>query len=261
MVIRRIRDHVATHDWFAVAVDVGIVVLGVFLGTQVNNWNQDRLDRQEGHDYRLRLIADLDDNAADMDDRRAYYSDVRDHARSALAAIAEPSASTDAKFLIDAYEASQIGPRKEKRFTYDEMLTRGALQWVGDAKLREQISNYYIGVETGGFTLNAIPPYREHIRAAMPTVAQDAIRRDCPEKIYFTSSGAGRAQLAQHCTTLRLAPELATAAAATLRAEPGLQKELTRLIADYEVKIGLVHAMIADRARLRALLAAADKGS
>ena len=32
MVIRRIREHVATQNWFAVAIDLVIVVLGVFLG-------------------------------------------------------------------------------------------------------------------------------------------------------------------------------------------------------------------------------------
>ena len=261
MVIRRIREHVADHNWFAVAVDVGIVVVGVFLGTQVSNWNQDRQDRQQGHDYRLRLIDDLDANAEDMRDRRAYYSDVRDHARSALAALTTPGKSTDARFLIDAYEASQITPRRTKRFTYDEMLARGALQWVGDAALREQISNYYIGVDTGGVTFNSIPPYREHIREIMRAAAQDAVRRDCPEDVYFTNSGAGQARLAKNCTTLRLDPAIAAAAAATLRAEPGLQKDLTRLIADHEVKIGLVDAMTGHRARVRALiLAAADKG-
>ena len=44
MVIRRIREHVAAHNWFAVTVDVLIVVLGVFIGTQVSNWNAERLE-------------------------------------------------------------------------------------------------------------------------------------------------------------------------------------------------------------------------
>jgi len=48
MVIRRIRDHVADQNWFAVAVDLGIVVAGVFLGTQVSNWNASRQDRDKG---------------------------------------------------------------------------------------------------------------------------------------------------------------------------------------------------------------------
>ena len=209
----------------------------------------------------MRLIDDLNANQADMLDRRNYYSSVRDHARRALAALTAPGTSTDARFLIDAYEASQITPRKTKRFTYDEMLARGALQWVGDARLREQISNYYIGIETGGVTFNSVPPYREHIREVMPAAAQDAVRRDCPERVYFTDQGAAWASLAQNCTSLRLDPAIAAAAAATVRAAPGLQKDLTRQIADLELKIALADAMTGHRAELRATIAAADKGA
>ena len=203
----------------------------------------------------------MTDNAADMGDRRTYYSAVRDHAKSALAALTAPATSTDAKFLIDAYEASQISPRKAKRFTYDEMLARGAMQWVGDAKLREQISNYYIGAETGSVTFDNITPYREHIREVMPAAAQEAVRRDCAEQMNFAPSGAVYGRLAQHCTTLRLDPAVAAAAAKAVRAVPGLPKDLIRLIADHEVKIGLVASMVEHRARVRALIAAADKAS
>ena len=44
MVIRRIRDSVAKHNWFAVGVDLLIVIVGVFLGLQADNWNEGRLD-------------------------------------------------------------------------------------------------------------------------------------------------------------------------------------------------------------------------
>ena len=62
MVIRRIREHVAELNWFAVAVDFLIVVAGIVIGTQVNNWNQARLERDKAQAYRARLIADLRDN-------------------------------------------------------------------------------------------------------------------------------------------------------------------------------------------------------
>ncbi|MEQ1811845.1 MAG: hypothetical protein ABL889_18095 [Terricaulis sp.] len=45
MIFRRMREHVTSHNWFAVLVDLLIVVLGVFLGTQVSNWNDARADR------------------------------------------------------------------------------------------------------------------------------------------------------------------------------------------------------------------------
>ena len=39
MAIRRFRQHISDHNWFAVAVDLAIVVVGVFLGIQASNWN------------------------------------------------------------------------------------------------------------------------------------------------------------------------------------------------------------------------------
>lgn len=35
MIPRRLYDHIRRHDWFAVAIDFLIVVIGVFVGVQV----------------------------------------------------------------------------------------------------------------------------------------------------------------------------------------------------------------------------------
>jgi len=39
MLPRRIAEHVRGHNWFVVAIDFVIVVVGVFVATQVGNWN------------------------------------------------------------------------------------------------------------------------------------------------------------------------------------------------------------------------------
>ena len=52
MILRRIREHVEHHNWFAVGIDLAIVIIGVFLGTQATNWNQARLDRERGRESR-----------------------------------------------------------------------------------------------------------------------------------------------------------------------------------------------------------------
>jgi hypothetical protein len=117
MVIRRIREHVTTHNWFAVGIDVVIVIVGVFLGTQANNWNEARSHREEGRSYRARLIDDLRTNEADLQARRAYYRAVRRHALDALGTIEGKQATAGEKFLIDAYQVTQIMPRTLKRFT------------------------------------------------------------------------------------------------------------------------------------------------
>jgi hypothetical protein len=39
MIPRRIAEHVKAHNWFAVSIDFVVVVVGVFIATQVDNWN------------------------------------------------------------------------------------------------------------------------------------------------------------------------------------------------------------------------------
>ena len=105
MVIRRIREHVAELNWVAVAVDVGIVVLGVFLGTQANNWNQARLTREQAREDQAMLIDDLEANQQNLAMRTRSYQWVHDGAERALAAFGQPESTLGSQFLIDAYTA------------------------------------------------------------------------------------------------------------------------------------------------------------
>ena len=103
MVIRRIRDHVATHNWFAVAIDLGIVVVGVFLGTQANNWNEARHDRATASEYRDQIVDDLKDNETDLASRGAYYGAVRAHAIVALASPNSPVSTASSRIQNRIY--------------------------------------------------------------------------------------------------------------------------------------------------------------
>ncbi|MEM7491908.1 MAG: hypothetical protein AAF296_00915 [Pseudomonadota bacterium] len=47
MLLRRITKHVKAQNWFAVFLDFCIVVVGVFIGIQVANWNEARVDQRE----------------------------------------------------------------------------------------------------------------------------------------------------------------------------------------------------------------------
>lgn len=257
MIVDRLRAQAARHNWFATGVDLLILVLGVFLGLQASNWNQARSNRAEGGTYRVRLISDLRDNEADLRDRRGYYGAVRAHAKAALAALDRPAAGGDAAFLIHAYEATQITPRRIKRFTYDELLSRGATPWIGDAGLREQVANYYVGVVTTSATFDTVTPYRELVRGGMADAAQGAVRRACPERVLFAADGSGRAALAPHCAPLPLDPASVARNAAEVRRLPDLRGALNRLISDHDGKLALIGPLIDHARDLRRRLAVA----
>ena len=42
MILRSFNRHVADQNWFAVCIDLLVVVVGIFLGLQVTEWGNDR---------------------------------------------------------------------------------------------------------------------------------------------------------------------------------------------------------------------------
>ena len=59
MLLRRITKHVKDQNWFAVGIDFFIVVVGVFIGLQVSNWNDARQERNNEAEYIQRLDAEI----------------------------------------------------------------------------------------------------------------------------------------------------------------------------------------------------------
>ena len=51
MLLRRITEYVKGQNWTAVAIDFFIVVVGVFIGIQVSNWNDALADRAGGPNF------------------------------------------------------------------------------------------------------------------------------------------------------------------------------------------------------------------
>ncbi len=51
MILRRPSRHVKDQIWFAVGIDFFIVVIGVFIGIQVSNWNDLQQELMRVADY------------------------------------------------------------------------------------------------------------------------------------------------------------------------------------------------------------------
>ena len=59
MILRRVIKHFREQEWTAIALDFLIVVVGVFVGLQVSNWNDDQKENALSVDYLQRLHDDM----------------------------------------------------------------------------------------------------------------------------------------------------------------------------------------------------------
>ena len=84
MLLRSVTRHVRQQNWTAICIDLVIVVVGVFIGIQVSNWNEER----ESHNAERAFIeAVRDDIAQNISDAQGFVemlTIVRDHGYRSL---------------------------------------------------------------------------------------------------------------------------------------------------------------------------------
>jgi len=259
MILKRLRAETGRQNWFGVAVDLVILILGVFLGIQVSNWNQDRLDRAHGKEYRDQIYLDLESNQRDLAFRVHYDGQLLGHAEAALAALNQPVTDRPGDFIIAAYEASNHIPQPVRRSTYDEVMASGMADFLGDRMLKERITNYYVGMATMQRLFDNIPAYRDTIRSALPFEVQSQVLKDCPEVLETDKYGSVTPRLADDCRS-SLDPRLAIRVAADVRTIPHLRWILNSAAADLHLKILNARKLSEEAERLKQQIRAADQG-
>ena len=108
MIFKRFAANLRAQNWLAIAIELAIVVVGVFIGTLVANWNQQRLERSETRRMIVQLQPSLDYLEQYFESARRYYGTTRRYAEVARAGWAGNPAVSDRDFVIAAYQASQI---------------------------------------------------------------------------------------------------------------------------------------------------------
>ena len=144
MLLRRITEHVKAQNWFAVGLDFLIVVVGVFIGIQVANWNAARADRALEQEYIALLAQDIDAIEETLNVQIAHEDAISDAAKHALAMINDRSLNHDA--MAVGHALMGIWGRRTLSIdspTYSELKSAGRLTIISDTEIRAHLIAYF----------------------------------------------------------------------------------------------------------------------
>ena len=182
MLLRRISRHVKEQNWTAICIDFLIVVLGVFMGVQVDRWYQDSKDLDRGRQYLQSVAFDMNSDVEAVEDRRAFWKDVSTYSDQAVSYIETGKLADGSpwKTLLAFYQASQVWRFSSTDTTYIEMRSSGSLDLIEDKNLRRELVNYYVSVKRLAPELfSHSPVYRETVRGLISSKVQNYIWSDC----------------------------------------------------------------------------------
>jgi hypothetical protein len=179
MIIRRIADALRQQDWRSIVVETLIVLFGVFLGLQADNWNTTRMDHERARSYLERIRDDLEADRATYEDRIRFWATVADYGKIGLAYAENGNAGDRSPWdlLLAYFHASQVAELLTVHTTYDELKSAGELGLIYDLVFRSKLAYYYTNANNVAFTER--PDYRQHVRGIIPIDVQDYIWEQC----------------------------------------------------------------------------------
>ncbi len=152
MLLRRMIEHVKAQNWTAVALDFVIVVVGVFIGIQVSNWNDARSLREREKVYLEQLLIDLESDRKTGERGIASAASV-DAAADRVLAVLEGGASaaqiSDAELMRSLPFAGYAYLPQGNPTTYNEMISTGALGLLDSVELKRAFGEYYGRLSAG----------------------------------------------------------------------------------------------------------------
>lgn len=181
MILRKLASAVRREHWFTAVLEVLVVIVGLFAGLQLDDWNEARKDRIRGKIYHQRLVDDLKSELEMLKMRIGYYEAVRVHAENVIRDLRGPREGLGEAFVIEAYQASQIWEYHQVSDTYDELVSAGEVNLIPDAELRSRLAQYYQETIALMRYWNVDVGYRDLVRAHIPVDVQRRIQSECKD--------------------------------------------------------------------------------
>lgn len=144
MIIKRVAELIRQQHWTAVAIELMVVVVGVFIGLQVDNWNQTRHERALERQYQTRLLDDLRSTLASRPEEQAWAMERLETQAlviNALRAGVLPEQDRE-KFDKGLLLIGHVSGPDVLWSTVEELQSTGSMTVIRDISLRTRIGRF-----------------------------------------------------------------------------------------------------------------------
>lgn len=163
--------------------EILLVVVGILIALQVNNWNEERTNKKQARQYSERLRDDLENDIRRIDFRVVFFDSVMQMSKRADRELKNKQSQTVEEkwgFILDVFNTSQTWPYKPSDAIYMELQNSGLLGHLGYRELLNLLSSYY---EDQPLQLNQVnggtQAYRDYSRSVIPMPVQTYIWESC----------------------------------------------------------------------------------
>ena len=248
--LTRISTRLKSKDLRIGLLELLILVVGLFMGFQLDRWNDERLRQQDAQLYIGQLAKDLQADLEGSETRIEYLMQVQRHGQIALTLWEGETIDNPGDMVVSLYQASQIYPFFANSATYEDLKSTGNVDLVGDVSMRSELFLYYNSHKVNLAVVGGDPPYRMAVRGVIPFHVQEMIRGPCA---YLVPGVVTTERMTDSCN-IELDEGEARQILAAVREHPSLQQQLHQKLGQDRILIDMYESQIGGAQTLMAAL-------
>jgi len=178
MILLRVIKHFRDQEWTAIFLDFVIVVVGVFVGLQVQQWSEARALKAQERGLLIQLRDEVREIDRIIEYRTRYTNRVIEGGGRALTFLEEgDDCFKDCEILlIDFFHATQTWGNN---FPTDKYREVDRLGFPTKETTRTAVQRIYQNLGGWNTVNQALPVYRERLRSYLTPEASTVLWRDC----------------------------------------------------------------------------------
>lgn len=228
MLLRRIISHFRKQEWTAIGIDFVIVVLGVFIATQVADWSAGEADKRRGRVYLQQLTADMQQDHRGLEWIKSYYDEVYEGAVRANALLEQPNPDPR-ELVISAYRGTEYIYYATTTSTWNQIVSSGDVALI-PAEVRAAIEDYLRYNSSRDVEQRfGNSAYRQIVRRLISHQVQDVLRSRCSEQ---NDTAGGVTNFPAECDLSSVDNAQILASARALQRDPQVLLDLRYQISD-----------------------------
>jgi hypothetical protein len=148
MILRRFIEHVTDQNWFAVGLDVIVVVVGIFLGMQVTEWNENRKTTETSGFIHQKLMEDFTTIREQAEFRVAFHQERTENLQYLLRVVRqEVNEPYEKDRLEDALTMGDVNWENPRRsVVWASLVANDQMDLIANEPLRQALAEYERGL-------------------------------------------------------------------------------------------------------------------
>ena len=178
MRLRSLTKHIRDQNWFAVALDFFIVVVGILIAFQITNWNEGRAEYRKETQALIELKKELEGSIGVVRAKSHAYQQAADAGRRSLSSLARPNDCVENcwNIVVDFMHASQWQDLNVSLSAYNTMRDQG---FPENTAIVDAVEVYIQININNSIAISDLPVYRSLVRQIISLEAQEFYWENC----------------------------------------------------------------------------------